>query len=244
MDDLRALKIWMDGQGPPSGSIHPALRLEDKWVQYHLLSPRLPLIPSRLVGQDSFVQMKARLAQGLKLVIKRRMTRGGRGLRIIDRPEQLAIAESTTPEYIWQPFVASRLRSHAFSLRAAAFAGRFICMFASLAPGDTSNHGIRFFIVPGERLGLRKTDYPTRKVVGPAWEADIFYRGQVPEYLRRDVFEEHIAETELSLPEGVIRKVRSYSARVSRLYSELEFENLPRSYIEETGFSQDRNDGA
>ena len=235
LDDLRVLKIWMDGRGPPPESPHPATRLEDKWVQYRLLSKSFPLIPTRVLGPDSEKSLRARMARGDRLVLKRRMTRGGRGLRILESPDQLDIPETHASAYVWQPYIASRLRSRALSIRAAAFAGQFLCMFASLAPRATSNHGTRFFIVPGERCGLTDREFSTTRVVGRSWEADIFYRGKIPAYLHQAVHEEDIAGADLALPEARIQEIRSLSARVSRLYSGLDFADLPPSCIEKPG---------
>ena len=51
-DDIKSLKIWMDGKGPvPKKPFSEYLRLEDKWVQYLLLNKNYPVIPSKLFNQ-------------------------------------------------------------------------------------------------------------------------------------------------------------------------------------------------
>ena len=43
LESLKPFKLWLDGQGPFPETFHPALRLEDKWVQYQVLSPLVPM---------------------------------------------------------------------------------------------------------------------------------------------------------------------------------------------------------
>jgi hypothetical protein len=43
MAGLKPFKLWLDGQGPFPESVHPGLRLEDKWIQYGLINPQAPM---------------------------------------------------------------------------------------------------------------------------------------------------------------------------------------------------------
>ena len=60
IENLKSFKIWMDGMGPFPDTLHPGLRLEDKWVQYQLISPlaRMPetmiFDPLDLAGLQDF----------------------------------------------------------------------------------------------------------------------------------------------------------------------------------------------
>ncbi len=233
IDDLVSLKIWMDGKGPPPRDPHPAHRLEDKWIQYSLLSQAFPAISTWLWDEAGRTQAARLLSRDGRVILKRRLTRGGRGLRLVTDARELDSLRLPPRLYLLQPYVDSRIGEYALSLRAAAFAGRFLCMFASLAARQTSNHGIRFFVHPGKALGLVPQDFQIRKIVQKAWEADIFYRGDPPDHLYRDIWEERIAEAVLVLPEALWQRIQHISAEISGLYSRLRFPDLPLSYIEE-----------
>jgi hypothetical protein len=85
---LKPFKIWMDGMGPYPETFHPGLRLEDKWNQYQLLKSIAPmpetmiLDPEDLVGIDRFLERKR------KVVLKRRVGRGGRDLQVINEASE------------------------------------------------------------------------------------------------------------------------------------------------------------
>lgn len=240
LDDLRLLKIWMDGQGPPPEDPHPALRLEDKWLQFRLLSPEFPMIPSSLWTKKTRESTLRDMLRGRRFVLKRRLTRGGRGLMVLD--PSLYRSDLPDPDAGWmvQPFIESRLSGGALSIRAAAFAGRFLCMFASLANRSTSNHGTRFLVAEGEPLGIHPPDFTTRRVVQKSWEADLFYGGDIPDYLYHDVYEEEVAEAELTLSPTLIERIRDIAAEISRLYAGLDFSALHPSWLEENSASFSR----
>jgi len=233
IDDLVSLKIWMDGRGPRPKDPHPALRLEDKWVQYSLLSESFPMIPSWLWDDTRRTQAARLFSREGRMILKRRLARGGKGLQVVNEIRELDSLRLPLNLYLMQPFVDSRIGRYALSIRAAAFAGRFLCMFASLAPHSTSNHGIRFLVQPGETLSLIPEDFRTRKIVQKAWEAEIFYKEDIPEYLYQDIWEERIAEALLCLPQALWRRIKRLSGEISALYSELKFPDLPLYYIEE-----------
>jgi glutathione synthase/RimK-type ligase-like ATP-grasp enzyme len=232
LDDLRRLKIWMDGQGPFPEDPHPALRLEDKWVQHQLLASQFSVIPTSLWTPKSRERTLRALTKGQRFVLKRRLTRGGKGLRILKAAASRAAIPSPNEELIVQPYIESRISKYALSVRAAAFSGRFLCMFASLANRSTSNHGIRFLVSQGESIKLNPPDFKTRDIVQKSWEADIFYRGRIPNYLYHNVYEEQIAEAELFLPEAHIDRIKQAAAEISRLYGQLDFSTLQPSWIE------------
>jgi hypothetical protein len=224
MDDLRALKIWMDGKGPLPKNPSKALRLEDKWVQYLVLSESYPMIPT---GVFQHKRTKT------PFVLKKRYGRGGKGLTLINSPEDLNGLEIMENFYIVQPYLDSSLGPFKMSVRAASFMGQFICMFASLSRKLTSNHGIRFYVMPGDHLRLTDKNFTVREMVQKCWEADIFYKGNVPDYLYHDVYEETIAEAELIIPERLYTDIQRMSASISDFYKDIDFDTLPKSFIEE-----------
>jgi len=231
MDDLRALKIWMDGKGPFPEKPDKALRLEDKWVQYVILSKSFPMIQTEIFLPDKEKKVIKLLSRGIPVVFKKRFGRGGKGFVLIKDLEELRRANLTENEFIMQPYLESSIGSYKLSIRAASFMGHFICMFASLSQKLTSNHGIRFFISPGDGLKLTKKDFKIKKIVKKSWEADIFYKGDIPDYLYHDVYEETIAEAELIIPERLCQDIRKISASVSGLYRDMDFDSLPESYL-------------
>ena len=87
---LKPFKIWMDGKGPIPDTLHPGLRLEDKWVQYQLVKPLAPMPETMTFDRGNLTEAERFLRERGKLVLKRRLGRGGRGFRIIDDPGCLA----------------------------------------------------------------------------------------------------------------------------------------------------------
>ncbi len=233
IDELRSLKIWMDGEGPLPRSPAPALRLEDKWVQYLLLSDDYPMIPTKIYDRKEERELEDRLNQGHTLVLKKRLGRGGKGFRVIEDVSELRKLDFKENFYLIQPYVESQIGNYKLSLRVLAFLGEYICMFANLAPRLTSNHGFRFDISPGESLHLFDENFKTKRIIEKAWEADIFFEGNIPEYLYENVCIEDIAETELILPHSIHEKIKKTAASISRLYMGLDMNSLPKSCIEE-----------
>ncbi len=231
MEDLRVLKIWMDGKGPFPVEPDKALRLEDKWIQYLILSERYPVIPTEIFLLEKEKKIIKLLSGGNPVVFKKRYGRGGKGFVLIKEPEEFKSANLVENGYIMQPYVESIIGSYALSIRAASFMGHFICMFGSLSQKSTSNHGIRFFISPGDGLRIANEDFKIKKIVQKSWEADIFYKGDIPDYLYHDVYEERIAKADLIIPEGLYRDIQRISASVSELYRDMDFDSLPESYL-------------
>lgn len=231
LDDLRALKIWMDGRGPLPEKPDKALRLEDKWIQYLILSDSFPMVRTVLFQHRKSKNILESWLKDSPIVIKKRFGRGGRGLLLIKDLDELEETNLIENRCIIQPYLESRLGSYTLSVRAASFMGHFICMFASLNQKLTSNHGVRFFISPGVDFKITDEDFNVREVVQKSWEADIFYQGQIPDYLYHDVYEETIAEAELIIPERLYRDIQRISASISQLYKNIDFNKLPMSFL-------------
>lgn len=233
IDDLRALKIWMDGEGPLPKKPSPALRLEDKWVQYLILSGDYPMVSTEIFRKESLKSYEKFFSQGNPVVLKRRLGRGGKGFLLVRDISGMKKLDVMDHFYLVQPFLESQIGSLKLSVRAAAFAGRFISMFANLSPRMTSNHGFRFYVSAGDDFRLSNMNFKVRKIFQKAWEAEIFFKGEIPEYLYHNVFEEEIAEAELIIPDSVYQEIKRISASISRFYQGLDFKILPKSFIEE-----------
>ncbi len=232
-NDLRNLKIWMDGKGAVPSSPASELKLEDKWIQYNLLSSKYKMALTMVYNSKDFNNFRNIFPKSNDLVIKRRMGRGGRGFKILKngrKPYNLSLPDNF---YIIQPYIKSQLKGYRLSIRAAAFCGRFICMFASLSKKLTSNHGFRSYITNGNKLEISDSHFEIKKVIKKAWEAEIFFGDGLPEYLYKDVFVEEISSAELVIPHSICNKIRSITSSISDMYRKLDFSKLPHSCIED-----------
>ena len=150
---LKAFKLWMDGQGPFPEQVHPALRLEDKWVQYRILSSRFRMPETMVFEPGDLPAAKRFLARKGRLVAKRRLGRGGRDFRVIDGPGDLPEDAPGPYGLLLQEWIESRVGPYALSLRSVAFGGRHVCLYANLARRPNSNHGILAYVEAGDQLG-------------------------------------------------------------------------------------------
>ena len=233
---LKAAKLWMDGQGPFPEEFHPALRLEDKWVQYRVLAPLVPM-PSTVPFLSGRVDEAAVFMAGRdKAVLKRRTGRGGRGLVVVEDLAALErLSPPSAPPLLLQEHVDSRVEGMALSIRAVAFAGRFIAMYANLADRAFSNHGSLAFVLPGERFGLEALPRETVAFDERSWEASIWFGPDAscdPPYLRHNLNEETVLTAALVLPRHVHRFIQDTSVRVERFYEALDPEGLPPAWFE------------
>ena len=233
IDDLRALKIWMDGKGPLPDSPSKALRLEDKWIQYQILSHTWPMAPTEIFKNQMTITDMKFIPREYPIVLKKRYGRGGRGFHLIQNTKELRKTKIEKNAYIVQPYIDSAIGQFRLSIRAAAFMGTFICMFASLSEKLTSNHGIRFFVTPGNGFKLTKENFEVKEIIHKSWEADIFYNRNIPDYLYHDVYEETIGLAELIIPERLYGDIQNIAASISNFYKNLDFNTLPRASIEE-----------
>ncbi len=233
IDDLRALKIWMDGKGHLPKNPSKALRLEDKWIQYLILSQTYPMVPTEIFNDQTTTRYMESVSKKNPIVLKKRYGRGGKGFLLIQYSDELRKAKIKNDLYIVQPFLESSIGSYKLSIRAASFLGYFICMFASLSKKLTSNHGIRFFVTPGDDFKITKEHFEVKEIIQRSWEADIFYKRNIPDYLYHDVYEETIGLAELIIPERLYTDIQQISASISHYYKNLDFNALPKAYIEE-----------
>jgi hypothetical protein len=232
LESLKPFKLWMDGQGTFPESFHPALRLEDKWVQYQILSPLIPMPDTIAYDPGNRSEAERFLARKVRLVGKRRLGRGGRDFQVIE--SRRGLAEETIGVYgrILQEWVDSRVGASVFSIRSVAFGGEPICMYANLASREYSNHGILFYVEPGARLGLSADEVATRSFNQRSWEAEIWFGRNEPTYLRHNLYEDEVATASLVLPGDVMAAIKDISVKIERFYEALDPAALPRAFFE------------
>jgi len=231
IESLKPFKIWMDGMGPFPSTFHPGLRLEDKWIQY-LLIHSIVAMPETMIFDPLHLQEAERfLEQKGVMVLKRRLGRGGRGLRRMTDSQTLLSVKPK--DCLLQEYVESIVDGFNFSIRSVAFGGRFMCMYANLSTRQASNHGILAFVSPGNSLGLVEKDFRTVSFDQRSWEAKIWFGENDPPYLRHNLYEDMVAQTTLHLPDSVLDAIRETSVRIERLYEALDPFSLPKACFEE-----------
>jgi len=229
---LKSFKLWMDGQGPFPKDFHPVLRLEDKWVQYRILSPRFPMPETIVFDPEKRGEAGRFLARKKRLVGKRRLGRGGRDFALIDGPGDLPAGAAGEYGRLLQERIDSRLGPYVFSLRSIAFGGRHICLYANLSSRAFSNHGLLTYIESGDHLGLSGEPAMTRCFDQRSWEAEIWFGASEPSYLRHNLYEDDVAEASLVLPAGLLESIKDISIRIERYYENLDLGSLPRALFE------------
>jgi hypothetical protein len=232
IENLKSFKIGMDGMGPFPDRLHPGLRLEDKWVQYQLLSPvaRMPetmiFDPYDLEGAQEFLKRKE------KLVLKRRLGRGGRGLQIISSVQDFQKLDLSSKHYLLQEYAKSHVNGYTLSIRSVAFGGESICMYANLSTKTVSNHGYLTFVSPGGLFGLADKNFQTTSFNQKSWEAEIWFGENEPSYLRHNLYEDEVAQTTLHLPESIFETIKETSVKIERFYENQDLSGLPKACFE------------
>lgn len=232
VESLKPFKIWMDGEGPFPDTVHPGLRLEDKWIQYQLIQSIAPM-PETMVfdPQDLKEAFDFQKRKG-KLVLKRRLGRGGRNFKIIPSSASLSTIETEGYACLLQEFIESKVNGYTFSIRSIAFAGEFMCMYANLSTRSCSNHGFLTFVSEGESFGLSERGFKTESFNQKSWEAEIWFGKETPSYLKHNLYEDEVAQTTLYLPDPILKTIRELSVKIERFYEGLALANLPRASFE------------
>ena len=232
IESLKPFKIWMDGEGPIPDTLHPGLRFEDKWVQYQLIQSMASMPETMVLDPDNLAEAERFLRRKGKLVIKRRLGRGGRGFRIIDDPASLATPDAANQACLLQEYIESKVAGYTFSIRSVAFGGEFICMYANLSIRNHSNHGFLTFVEAGDSFRLSERVFGTTSFNQKSWEAAIWFGKDEPSYLRHNLFEDEVARTSVYLPEPILRKIKDFSVQIERLYERVDFTALPKACFE------------
>ena len=113
---LKPFKIWMDGKGSFPTTFHPGLRFEDKWNQYLLISPIAPMPEAMIFDPLNLNQAEQFLERKGKVVLKRRVGRGGRGLQVIIEPKTLSKLDLGLNSYLLQEYIESKIDGYNLSL--------------------------------------------------------------------------------------------------------------------------------
>lgn len=233
IESLKPFKIWMDGMGPLPDAFHPGLRLEDKWIQYQLISPLVPMPETMIFDPFNLIEAERFLEKKGKIVMKRRLGRGGRDLQVISDRETLRSQGPDSKQKILQEYIGSRIDGHTLSIRSIAFGGEFMCMYSNLSSRATSNHGVLIFVSPGRPFGLAERDFETQSFDQRSWEAQIWFGENEPPYLHHNLYEDEVAKTTLLLPEDIYRLIQERSVKIERFYESLDLSNLPKACFED-----------
>jgi hypothetical protein len=233
IESLKPFKIWMDGMGPFPKALHPGLRFEDKWNQYQLIRSIAPMPETIVVDPENFIAAERFIERRGKVVLKRRVGRGGKDFQVIDDPSTLFKLNLIRSHYLLQEYVESKVNGYSFSIRSVAFAGEFMCMYANLSSKPTSNHGMLTFVSQGNPFGLSEKDFKTESFNQKSWEAGIWFGENEPSYLRHNLYEDEVAKTTLVLPEPYHRMIKELSVKIERLYDGINLSSLPKACFEE-----------
>jgi hypothetical protein len=243
LDSLKPFKIWLDGKGPFPQWFHPALRLEDKWVQYQILNSLVPLPETRVYVPERRTEAEKFLKERGRLVWKRRLGRGGRGFRMIDKPSNLPLEVEAGYGGLLQERVDSRVDGFVVSIRSVSFCGRPVCMYANLSCRSYSNHGVLASVEPGDKFGLSDRRFEIRAFNQRSWEAEIWFGEHEPAYLHHNLYEDEVATAALIMPEKLFKSIEEISVRIENLYESLDFSTLPRACFEEPPSAPSRRGG-
>lgn len=230
---LKPFKIWMDGMGPFPETFHPGLRLEDKWNQYQLLKDIATMPETMVFDPEDTARVDRFIERRKRVVLKRRVGRGGRNLQIVTEPSCLWKLNLGSNPYLLQEYVESKINGWSLSVRAVAFGGEFMCMYANLAARPASNHGTLTFISPGTPFGLSEKHFQTELFNQKSWEAEIWFGKNEPDYLRHNLYEDEVARTTLLVPAPLLEKIKEIAIRIERIYDGLDLFSLPRACFEE-----------
>jgi hypothetical protein len=152
---------------------------------------------------------------------------------VLDDPSALWHLDLSSTDWLLQEHVDSKFEEYSLSIRAVAYAGEFLCMYANLSRKTTSNHGILTFVSPGRFFGLNERVFRTQSVNQKSWEAEIWFGDNDPEYLRHNLYEDEVSTTALNLPESLYQMIRDLSVRVERLYERTDLSKLPKACFED-----------
>ena len=232
LESLKQFKLWMDDMGPFPSVFHPGLRLEDKWNQYQLLKDSVRMPETILLNLNDLAQAETFFEARGKVVLKRRVGRGGREFQIITVPSTLLGLDLQSKPYLLQEYIESRVEGYSLSIRSVVFGGEFMCMVANLADRPNSNHGTLAYISPSSTFGLSEKHFKTQLFNKRSWEADIWFEGKEPLYLRHNLYEEEVAKSALNLPEPILQQIKDTSIAIERRYEETNLSSLPKACFE------------
>jgi hypothetical protein len=232
IESLKPFKIWMDGMGPFPKTFHPGLRLEDKWNQYQLIKAIAPMPKTMILTPGDWLEAKRFIEKKGKVVLKRRIGRGGRDFQIITDPLTLTKFETDPEDYLLQEYIESKINGYSLSIRSVAFAGEFMCMYANLSTRPYSNHGLLTFVSSGYSFILKEKDLKIESFNLKSWEAGIWFGQNEPQYLRHNLYEDEVAKATLILNESLYETIKKLSINIERFYEKLDLTSIPKACFE------------
>jgi len=236
IESLKPFKIWMDGKGPFPDTLHPGLKLEDKWIQYQLIKSVAPMPETMVFDPQNHEEAEQFLKRKGRLVLKRRLGRGGRKFKVIEDFSTLSTFNKEGDPYLLQEYIESKVDGYTLSIRSVAFGGEFMCMYVNLSTRSYSNHGFLTFVSEGESFGLLEKKFRAEVFNQKSWEAEIWFGKNDPPYLRHNLYEDEVAQTTLCLPASLYKWITETSVIIERLYEGLEFSSLPKACFEVPAF--------
>ena len=232
IQSLKPFKIWTDGEGPFPHTFHPGLRLEDKWIQYQLIRSIAPMPETIIFNPLDIAAAKSFLEKKKRAVLKRRVGRGGRNFQVITEPAFFSTLNTEDHPSLLQEYIESKINGYVFSIRAIAFGGEFMCMYANLSHRSYSNHGMLVFVSQGDHFGLDDKEFTIESFNQRSWEAEIWFGENDPPYLRHNLYEDEVAKTTLYLPVQLFRLIMELSVKIERFYEGLDLSSLPKGCFE------------
>ena len=182
--------------------------------------------PKDLATATTFLEKKKRA------VLKRRVGRGGRNFQVITEPAFFSTLNTEGHPSLLQEYIESKINGYVFSIRAIAFGGEFMCMYANLSTRSFSNHGILAFVSQGDHFGLSDKPFSTKFFNQRSWEAEIWFGENDPLYLRHNLYEDEVAKTTFFLPVQLYRSIMELSLKIERFYEALYLSSLPKGCFE------------
>ena len=164
--------------------------------------------------------------------LKRRVGRGGRNFKVVTESDSFSTLNTEGHPSLLQEYIESKINGYVFSIRAVAFGGEFMCMYANLSTRSYSNHGILAFVSQGDHFGLANKEFTTEFFNQRSWEAEIWFGENDPPYLRHNLYEDEVAKTTLYLPVQLYRLIIELSVKIERFYEGLDLSKLPKGCFE------------
>ena len=229
-EELKEFKFFMDREKPVPMKFHPVLRLEDKWVQYQLLSNRFNMPYAELFNPSDKEQIKRFYKRFESIALKRRTGRWGKGFEVL-KDGELSDNIFNTP-YLAQKYIISKVGAYLLSIRAVSFEGEFICMNGDISESHDSKWRYIVFIKEGEKVKLENENFEIIDFKEMSWEGGIWYDGKIPEHQQLNLIGDKVAKTFLNLPEAIISEIKKISEEIGRIYTNLDFSELPKAWFE------------
>lgn len=230
IEELKEFKFFMDREKPVPLKFHPVLRLEDKWIQYQILSKKINMPYTELFNPSDKEQRKRLISRFGSIALKKRTGRWGKGFEVL-KGGKLSENVFNIP-YLVQEYITSKIDDYLLSIRVVSFDGEFVCMSGDLSDAHDSKWRYIVFIKESKRVLLENQNFEIIDFEEMSWEGKIWYNGKIPEHQQLNLVGDKVAKTFLNLPEGIISEIKKISEEVGKIYMNLDFSELPRAWFE------------